>query len=761
MSKRQDFSQEQSTKDDSIRLSDYNLGQTIGQGEFGKVKIGWKKGSSATVAVKIIRREKLDTAGRLAKVHREISILKQLDHPNIVSLHEMIETKNTIGMVLEYASGGELFDYILQQRYLKDDKARRLFAQLVSGVGYLHRNGIIHRDLKLENLLLDSNRNIIITDFGFANTFDPTGGSDTDDSHKVYSMKWGQIVDMDKLALPSHNGYKHSDMMSTSCGSPCYAAPELVVSDGLYSGKKVDVWSCGVILYAMLAGYLPFDDDPDNPEGDNINLLYKYICSTPLIFPDYVTPHARDILKRILVPDPNKRADLFEVARHSWLSDYAHLVEAITSNVKLSPEEYHRTKALQIPVYEFTHPRGKVEPFMMARANSERFNYKPRQTSDDLGTTEHKTPGEQPKQDRAVASPKDQKRRTVQVEYVAPRTHQRDDDAIDETPERISEALKETSPNLMSRPPTTKGQVANGDAGAMPPAKDLPPPSLNANKIRQKVPRSTSEQLSTPQSRINPTNLVYDGFRPDSVPQQGAPRSDGTRPKSARLPPSRGSYGKPSSAEVQKTSAQGQISAPTAKERTPSGHLIMPPSVESTSRDQKPPARGHKRASTLSGLSEKILTRANSIGRRGAKNQVKTDRSHPPTSMRHDVEDPAEPRKSHESGRRSFGVSRKSSDINTLKQEKRSSRRFSLLPRSKGSDNVSPYIHQPVQIQSLPGIRKPGHYDGGEEVGQPAPAAGTEKLLPGKHKRFNDAYDTKNASSGASKRVMDFFRRRR
>lgn len=328
------------------KFGDYVLGQTLGEGEFGKVKLGWKKDGSVQVAIKLIRLEALGSnPSRLPKIHREISILRELSHPNIVRLHEMVETKAVIGIILEYASGGELFDYILNQRYLKDNSARRLFAQLVSGVGYLHKKGIVHRDLKLENLLLDRNRNIIITDFGFANTFDPREELGEDIEIHLGNRDFIKRMGLDQLK----NGHRRGDLMQTSCGSPCYAAPELVVTDSLYTGRKVDVWSCGVILvsifdaltpvsltkafqYAMLAGYLPFDDDPANPEGDNINLLYKYIVSTPLTFPEYVTPHARDLLRRILVPDPRKRADLFEVARHSWLSDYAHVVAHVTSS---------------------------------------------------------------------------------------------------------------------------------------------------------------------------------------------------------------------------------------------------------------------------------------------------------------------------------------------------------------------------------------------------------------------------------------------
>jgi protein-serine/threonine kinase len=228
------------------KFGEYMLGQTLGEGEFGKVKLGWKKDGSVQVAIKLIRRENLSSnPSRLPKIYREISILGELSHPNIVRLHKIVETERQIGIILEYASGGELFDYILKHRYLKDNAARRLFAQLVSGVGYLHKKGIVHRDLKLENLLLDQNRNIIITDFGFANTFDPT---DELGDEIEYGLSNRDFVKRKGLDRQRENGMRRGDLMQTSCGSPCYAAPELVVSDSLYTGRKVDVWSCGVIL---------------------------------------------------------------------------------------------------------------------------------------------------------------------------------------------------------------------------------------------------------------------------------------------------------------------------------------------------------------------------------------------------------------------------------------------------------------------------------------------------------------------------------
>ncbi|KAI9007345.1 kinase-like domain-containing protein [Gaertneriomyces semiglobifer] len=277
----------------------YRLLRTLGEGEFGKVKLASHLDTKQEVAIKLIKKESIEQPSRRSKLMREISILQAVDHPFIVKVYEVIETRDYIGMIMEYASGGELFEHILAHRYLKEKEACRFFAQLVAGVSYLHSQNIVHRDLKLENLLLDGQRNVIITDFGFANR---------------------SSNDPESLLL-------------TSCGSPCYAAPELVISDG-YVGEAADIWSCGVILYAMLCGYLPFDDDPNNPDGDNINLLYKYILETELEFPDYVSQDARDLLKRMLVPDPRYRANMREVMNHWWLQPCAYFYAEEQSRVE-------------------------------------------------------------------------------------------------------------------------------------------------------------------------------------------------------------------------------------------------------------------------------------------------------------------------------------------------------------------------------------------------------------------------------------------
>ncbi|KAG0786628.1 hypothetical protein G6F57_008474 [Rhizopus arrhizus] len=297
----------------------YLLLQTLGEGEFGKVKFGIEIKTGQEVAIKLIRKDSIGNSSRMTKVEREISVLRRLHHPNIVELYDVIETEKYIGIILQCATGGELFDYILAHRYLKEKDASRLFAQLMSGVHYMHQKCIVHRDLKLENLLLDRNRNVLITDFGFAN-------------------QYSSALD---------------DLMSTSCGSPCYAAPELVMNQGTYVGPAVDIWSCGVILFAMLCGYLPYDDDPANPDSHNINLLYKYILNTPLIFPDYISNEACDLLRQMLVPDPEKRCSMEEIMNHPWLSAYKHLF------VTVKDEEEERIE--QISEDAAVVPEPKVE----------------------------------------------------------------------------------------------------------------------------------------------------------------------------------------------------------------------------------------------------------------------------------------------------------------------------------------------------------------------------------------------------------------
>ncbi|KAF1811337.1 Pkinase-domain-containing protein, partial [Eremomyces bilateralis CBS 781.70] len=652
---RQDHSKSERRKE--TKFGDYILGQTIGEGEFGKVKMGWKREGGVQVAIKLIRRESLGTnPSRLPKIHREIAILGQLQHPNIVRLHEMVETERHIGIILEYASGGELFDYILNHRYLKDNAARRLFAQLVSGVGYLHKKGIIHRDLKLENLLLDRNRNIIITDFGFANTFNPHDELDDEIELNLGNRDFVKRAGLDNLGP---DGHRRGDLMQTSCGSPCYAAPELVVSDSLYTGRKVDVWSCGVILYAMLAGYLPFDDDPANPDGDNINLLYKYIVSTPLTFPEYVTPHARDLLKRILVPDPRKRADLFEVARHSWLSEYSHVVGFITSsttttndiaNTTVPAQDNYETPSLarSASVREPTKPHAPVSPVGGLASKQ--------------GTIDQTEPDERTKQ-------RDAKRRTVQVEYVAPSSStQRGDGA---------------------QPTTTLPARTRTHNQGFVEAERIDPARSSA------MPDRKSERSARPPQRATSDSRALDNFASTSATRP----STGGSISGARLPSRGNSYGLPSEATVAQTNVTGHFSQPPrGKQYSMSGPPPMeeisigrpstqrrPSNYDQLEQKQLAPHRGHKRSSTLSGMTDRLFGRSGSIfgGARPSHDVNREKKSYPPTSMPQSVanDERGPPRKSTESRRTSFAFHRNTSnqDTSAPASSTKGARRFSSL----------------------------------------------------------------------------------
>ncbi|KAF4472516.1 CAMK CAMKL KIN4 kinase [Fusarium albosuccineum] len=664
----------------TTKFGDFILGNTIGEGEFGKVKLGWKQDSSVQVAIKLIKRDSVGSnPSRFAKIYREVAILRGIQHPNIVRLIDKVETDRHIGIILEYASGGELFDYILNHRYLKDNAARRLFAQLVSGVGYLHKKGIVHRDLKLENLLLDRNRNIIITDFGFANTFDPHEDLSEEEELNLTDREFVKRMGLDRI---KPNGSRKGDLMQTSCGSPCYAAPELVVSDSLYTGRKVDVWSCGVILYAMLAGYLPFDDDPANPEGDNINLLYKYIVTTPLTFPEYVTPHARDLLRRILVPNPRKRADLFEVARHSWLSEYANLVEFITSSTTL-PSDVPSTGVA---------PDDYAEAPTIARSSSVREATKHKQSHPPVVGGLAKTHGNiDPEAESGHRStPKDAKRRTVQVEYVAPTTQtQRGADAAPSKP----------SARSLSQAPVDAPDVSTEKPLPREPPLSKDNPARAAQSSRR--PQSAHKSNAAPTRPSRDTRATSDNAYMTGISTAARPQTQGSMKSSASMGlQARTNHGQPAPPAVADTNAQGRIqqpSNPEDEENMAKAVGSVPPKVMKMSAFQnetKREGRGHKRSNTLGDLGNKIMGRSGSIfGGRSKKRpeQKEADKSkkYPPVSMSNTMlpgEEPG-PRPSVDSraSRRSFslGLGKKRSGSIPRSQgsgDKPERRRFSLVP---------------------------------------------------------------------------------
>lgn len=255
------------------RIGKYQVIKTLGEGSFGKVKLAEHLTTGQKVALKIINRKTLAKLDMQGRVEREISYLRLLRHPHIIKLYDVIKSKDEIIMVIEFA-GKELFDYIVQRGRMPEDEARRFFQQIIAAVEYCHRHKIVHRDLKPENLLLDDQLNVKIADFGLSNIM--TDGN----------------------------------FLKTSCGSPNYAAPE-VISGKLYAGPEVDVWSSGVILYVMLCGRLPFDDQ-------FIPALFKKISNGVYTLPNYLSPGAKNLLTRMLVVNPLNRITIHELMEDDW-----------------------------------------------------------------------------------------------------------------------------------------------------------------------------------------------------------------------------------------------------------------------------------------------------------------------------------------------------------------------------------------------------------------------------------------------------------
>ncbi|XP_041041348.1 maternal embryonic leucine zipper kinase isoform X2 [Carcharodon carcharias] len=260
-------------------LKHYELQETIGAGGFAKVKLARHILTKEKVAVKIMDKETLGED--LPRVQTEIEAMKNLSHQHICRLYHVVETAQKIFIILEYCPGGELFDYIIAKDRLSEEEARIFFRQIVSAVAYVHSQGYAHRDLKPENLLIDEDHNLKLIDFGLCAK--PKGGLD-------YHLK-------------------------TCCGSPAYAAPELIQGKA-YIGSEADIWSMGVLLYALLCGFLPFDDD-------NVMTLYKKIMRGKYNVPKWLSPTSVLVLNQMLQVDPKKRITVKHLLSHPWLiQDY-------------------------------------------------------------------------------------------------------------------------------------------------------------------------------------------------------------------------------------------------------------------------------------------------------------------------------------------------------------------------------------------------------------------------------------------------------
>ena len=260
-----------------VLFGKYELLKLLGVGASAKVYRARRVDTGESVAVKAVSKRHLHQDGYAAHVEREISIMRRLRHPHTVRLFEVLATKTKIYFVMEYAAGGELLRRVASARRMTEDLGRRYFQQLISAVAYCHSRGVFHRDLKLENLLVDENMDLKVTDFGL-------------------SADRAQI--------------RPDGLLHTICGTPTYVAPEILARKG-YRGASVDVWSCGVILFALVAGFLPFNDY-------NITVLYRKICRGQFRFPKWVSCDFKNFVRRLLDRNPETRITVDQIMRDPW-----------------------------------------------------------------------------------------------------------------------------------------------------------------------------------------------------------------------------------------------------------------------------------------------------------------------------------------------------------------------------------------------------------------------------------------------------------
>ena len=274
-SKKESLNNTQS-KSEEMRIGDYIIQKTIGTGTFSTVKLGIHRITQKKVAIKILDKNKIESNDDLERIIREMQILTEMDNPNVIKVFKIYEEENNFSIIMEYCEGGELFNYIVKKQRLSEEESSYFFYQIINGIEYIHSKGIAHRDLKPENLLIGKNKILKIIDFGLSNFYDGT------------------------------------KRLQTPCGSPCYASPEMVKGKK-YDGFNIDIWAIGVILFAMLCGYLPFEDD----ENDN-DILFNQIIKNKIEYPSFLSELSLDILKRILVSDPEKRITIDEIKNHEF-----------------------------------------------------------------------------------------------------------------------------------------------------------------------------------------------------------------------------------------------------------------------------------------------------------------------------------------------------------------------------------------------------------------------------------------------------------
>ena len=273
------YSNSKNNENNSRSVCEFVLGEKLGEGTFGVVRMAINRQTGEKVAIKILEKSKLTNYKDKNRLDREINILNKIHHPNIVKLFCTIETDRQIFIIMEYIKGNELFQYILVRKKLEEEEAFYFFIQIINCIDYLHKVKIAHRDLKAENIIIEQGKKEIkLIDFGLSNI------------------------------------YEDGELLSTACGSPFYAAPEMLEGKS-YKGSTVDIWSAGIVLFYMLCGYFPFEDS-------NNDKLYKKICKGKFEIPKFLSKNAKDLINKILVVNIQRRINIKDIKKHPWVLNY-------------------------------------------------------------------------------------------------------------------------------------------------------------------------------------------------------------------------------------------------------------------------------------------------------------------------------------------------------------------------------------------------------------------------------------------------------
>ncbi|XP_042295081.1 serine/threonine-protein kinase MARK2 isoform X8 [Sceloporus undulatus] len=442
--------------DEQPHIGNYRLLKTIGKGNFAKVKLARHVLTGKEVAVKIIDKTQLNSSS-LQKLFREVRIMKVLNHPNIVKLFEVIETEKTLYLVMEYASGGEVFDYLVAHGRMKEKEARAKFRQIVSAVQYCHQKFIVHRDLKAENLLLDADMNIKIADFGFSNEF-----------------TFGNKLD-------------------TFCGSPPYAAPELFQGKK-YDGPEVDVWSLGVILYTLVSGSLPFD-------GQNLKELRERVLRGKYRIPFYMSTDCENLLKKFLILNPSKRGTLEQIMKDRWMN-VGHEDDELKPYVEPLPD-YKDPRRTELMI-SMGYSREEIQDSLVSQKYNEvmatylLLGYKNSELDNDSITLK---PRPQPELTNSTAPSPSHK---VQRSVSANPKQRRLSDQVPTIPTSTSYSKKMQAANAENKRPEEEREAGRNKAGSTVKVPASPLPGLERKKSTPTPSTNSVLSTSTNRSRNSP-----------------------------------------------------------------------------------------------------------------------------------------------------------------------------------------------------------------------------------------------------------------